>query len=190
MRAVGAGSRCAARTVIPFRAAFASATEWRNSRSRASPHIDSTHEPGRTQVRHRQGARVRHRSRRSVRQPPARGFDLHGRGKALSGGSQKPELDVAARQRRPQKIRQELVSPTDTVPFGDVRMPMDKLLESIRLKFPSFGITPAPPLPPPEPTARKPWVQAKRLVRCSCGAVKTRGGACPECEQRTSKSEK
>lgn len=91
---------------------------------------------------------------------------------------------------RPQKIRQELVSPTDTVQFGDVWMPMDKLLESIRLKFPSFGITPAPPLPPPEPTARKPWMQAKRLVRCSCGAVKTRGGACPECEQRTSKSEK
>jgi pSer/pThr/pTyr-binding forkhead associated (FHA) protein len=84
---------------------------------------------------------------------------------------------------RPRQIRQELVSPTDTVQFGEVRIPMEKLLEAIRLKFPSFGVTPVQAPPPPEQPAEKPWVQAKRLVRCACGAVIPAGAVCPECER-------
>lgn len=79
-----------------------------------------------------------------------------------------------------QPIRQELLSPLDNVQFGDIRMPVKELLEAIRLKFPSFeagGVR----QPGVEPTPQRPWVQGERLVRCTCGAVKSKGSICKEC---------
>lgn len=79
------------------------------------------------------------------------------------------------------QIRQELISPMDTLQFGDVRISMKELLESIRLKFPSFntGRIASPGENPPQ--SKKPWVKGTRLVRCQCGAVKAKGEPCPEC---------
>ena len=88
------------------------------------------------------------------------------------------------------EVRQELISPLDTVQFGDVRLSVTELLESIRLKHPTFAMTiqhhitlpvdshlspPSPHLPP------KNRVTGKRLVRCQCGAVKNKQYPCPEC---------
>lgn len=85
---------------------------------------------------------------------------------------------------REKKIHQELVSPIDMVQFGDVKISVKELLESIRLKLPSFNaavtneiVSPGEPLPQP----KKPWVKGKRLVRCQCGAVKVKGKPCREC---------
>ncbi len=78
-------------------------------------------------------------------------------------------------------VRQEFVSPTDTVRFGDMTLPVKDLLESIRLKFPGFNAAGvAAPGPPPE--SKKPWVKGSRLQRCPyCGAVREKGGNCEEC---------
>lgn len=81
-----------------------------------------------------------------------------------------------------QRIRQELVTPIDTLQFGDsVCLTVKEILEAIRLKFPAFeagGRRGQTPEPRPEP---KPWVNDKQLVRCECGAVKPKTGNCPEC---------
>lgn len=79
-----------------------------------------------------------------------------------------------------QPIRQELLSPLDTVLFGDIRMPVKELLEAIRLKFPAFEAGGAR-RPEVESTPQRPWVQGARLVRCICGAVKSKGSLCKEC---------
>ena len=82
------------------------------------------------------------------------------------------------------EIRQELVSPTDTVQLGDIKISVKELLEAIMLKFPGFqtstasGTAPAGESPP---QPKKNWVKGKRLVRCECGAVKTKEELCPEC---------
>ncbi|MCP5050644.1 MAG: FHA domain-containing protein [bacterium] len=78
-------------------------------------------------------------------------------------------------------VRQLLVSPMDTLQFGDIKISVKELLESIHLKFPSFntgGVAPPDENPPPP---RKPWVKGTRLVRCDCGAIKSNGEVCPEC---------
>lgn len=78
-------------------------------------------------------------------------------------------------------VRQVLISPMDTVQFGDVKIKVKELLESIRLKFPSFntGRIVSPDENPAQP--KKPWVRGTRLVRCQCGAVKSKDQRCPEC---------
>jgi len=79
------------------------------------------------------------------------------------------------------QIRQELISPFDKVQFGDIKIDVKELLESLQLKFPSFntGRIVPPDESPPQP--KKPWIQGKRLVRCECGAVKVKEDTCPEC---------
>ena len=81
----------------------------------------------------------------------------------------------------PVAIRQELISPTDTLKFGDVTLPVKELLEGIHLKF--KVLNPQPPATeasePPQP--KKPWIRGDRLIRCQCGAVKKANETCQEC---------
>ena len=80
-------------------------------------------------------------------------------------------------------VRQSLVSPMDTLRFGDVKISVNELLESIRLKYPSFyagAIILSDESASPD---RKPWVKGTRLLRCECGAVKKSDEKCPECEK-------
>ncbi len=76
-------------------------------------------------------------------------------------------------------IRQEVLSPTDRLSLGDVELPVAKMLEMIRLKFPE----PVGSAVAAEPSRTiKPWVQGRNLVRCeACGAVKSSGSACTVC---------
>ena len=78
-------------------------------------------------------------------------------------------------------IHQELVSPLDTIQFGDVKIKMKELLESLQLKFPSFDTGRIVPQDESHPQPKKIWVQGKRLVRCECGAIKAKEETCPEC---------
>ncbi len=73
----------------------------------------------------------------------------------------------------PQRLSQSLVSPLDRVRFGSVTLGMRELLEALQLKA---GI----PGPTPEEAPR---VQGRRLIRCSCGGIKTAEAPCPECGQ-------
>jgi len=68
-------------------------------------------------------------------------------------------------------IHQKLVSPTDTVRFGDATLTVKQLIETIQLRFP------IPVASPPKPSV----VQGRRLVRCRCGHPKPIEGICPEC---------
>lgn len=80
-------------------------------------------------------------------------------------------------------ITQEWVSPEDTLEFGDLVMPVARLLEAIRHKHPSFdpGVLQAPSDPAPVGGG---WAKGTRLVRCACGAIKPKGGAaCAACGQ-------
>lgn len=63
-------------------------------------------------------------------------------------------------------IRQELVSPLDTLRFGSVTMPVNELLRAIQLKHP-----PVAALPP----------GGAGLVRCECGAVRVKNNPCEVC---------
>ena len=74
-------------------------------------------------------------------------------------------------------VRQELVSPLDTLRFGTVTMPVKELLQAIHLKHPPAGVSghdrPSPALAmPPEGAG---------LVRCECGAVKVKNKRCEVC---------
>jgi len=76
-------------------------------------------------------------------------------------------------------IRQELVSPLDTLRFGDVSMPVKELLQAIHLKYPPVvnGGTARKQAAPvasmsPEGTG---------LMRCECGAVKVKTNRCEVC---------
>lgn len=63
-------------------------------------------------------------------------------------------------------IRQELVSPLDTLRFGNVAMPVKELMRAIDLKNPPVAaLRPA----------------GAGLVRCECGAVKAKNNPCEVC---------
>lgn len=76
-------------------------------------------------------------------------------------------------------VRQELISPLDTLCFGTVLMPVKELLQAIHLKYPPAvnGVAghkkaaPAAPMPP----------EGAGLMRCECGAVKVRNNRCEVC---------
>lgn len=76
-------------------------------------------------------------------------------------------------------LRQELVSPLDTLCFGTVSMPVKELLQAIHLKYPPVMNGGAArkqaalvvPMPP----------EGAGLVRCECGAVKVKINRCEVC---------
>ena len=76
-------------------------------------------------------------------------------------------------------VRQELVSPLDTLRFGAVSMPVKELLQAIHLKYPPVvnggydhkKAGQVSPLPP----------EGAGLVRCECGAVKVKNNRCEVC---------
>lgn len=74
-------------------------------------------------------------------------------------------------------VRQELVSPLDTLRFGTVTMPVKDMLQALQLKHPPAGDvghdrpSPAPAMPP----------EGAGLVRCECGAVKVKNKRCEVC---------
>ena len=76
-------------------------------------------------------------------------------------------------------IRQELVSPLDTLRFGDVSMPVKELLQAIHLKYPPVvnegsahkKAAPVASMPP----------EGAGLMRCECGAVKVKNNRCEVC---------
>jgi pSer/pThr/pTyr-binding forkhead associated (FHA) protein len=77
-------------------------------------------------------------------------------------------------------IRQELVSPLDTLRFGAVSLPVKELLQAIHLKYPPVmnggsthkKVSPVAPKPP----------EGEGLVRCECGAVKVKNSRCEVCD--------
>ena len=71
-----------------------------------------------------------------------------------------------------QPIRQEFLSPTDEVQFGDSAISVKDILEGIKLKFQALNAYPVSVMPGESDQSAKPWVHGARLVRCSCGAVK------------------
>jgi hypothetical protein len=76
-------------------------------------------------------------------------------------------------------VRQELVSPLDTLRFGSVTMPVKELLQAIHLKHPPVvradqghqKASPVAAMPP----------EGAGLVRCQCGAVKVKSKRCEVC---------
>jgi hypothetical protein len=79
-------------------------------------------------------------------------------------------------------VHQEFVSPTDSLEFGEVTWTVKELVDALRLKFPAMGPV-ALAEPGKAPTTQGPhWAKGKKLVRCSCGAVKTKNERCPLCK--------
>ena len=79
-------------------------------------------------------------------------------------------------------IRQEFISPTDMIQFGDIDMSVKDLLEGLHLKFKSFNIQIASDSPKEPEQPKKPWIHGGRLIRCKCGAIKKKDEKCQECE--------
>jgi hypothetical protein len=71
-------------------------------------------------------------------------------------------------------VRQDLVSPYDRIRFGDVRLGVRELLESLRLKYPGFDGGAGRQSPAPDSSGTD-------LERCDCGAVKPLGKTCAVC---------
>ncbi len=81
-------------------------------------------------------------------------------------------------------VRQEFISPTDTIRLGEHTLPAREILESIRLRFPSMKIGDDDGVGSGEPESRWERTKGKDLVRCGhCGAVKMRDSLCGVCGQ-------
>ena len=81
-------------------------------------------------------------------------------------------------------VRQELLSPTDVIEFGQLRITARDLLEAIRLKYPPFyppDFSPPNNKPAEPETPKIPWVHGPRLLRCECGAPVKPGSRCEVC---------
>ena len=80
-------------------------------------------------------------------------------------------------QRGPSEVRitQQTVEPTDTVRFGAVNIAASDLYAILMEKT---GGAAGQPRPKPKPG---PLPRSAKLVRCSCGAVKTLGTTCEIC---------
>lgn len=86
---------------------------------------------------------------------------------------------------RKKKVNQEFVTLAEVVRFGEMEVPVADLVESIRKRFPDLAVRPQPgaaaAAAAPDPDPPRPWVKGRRLVRCDCGAVKSRLEPCREC---------
>jgi len=83
-------------------------------------------------------------------------------------------------------VRQTLVSPTQTLRFGDVVLEVKEILEAIRLRtlppeaVESAGTTAETADGDETPKSRS-WVRGLRLIRCRCGEVRRAESTCPVC---------
>jgi pSer/pThr/pTyr-binding forkhead associated (FHA) protein len=86
------------------------------------------------------------------------------------------------RNGKKEPVRQEVVSPADTIQLGSVVMPMADVLNALRQKH-RKKMEASPPRPPdPAPPARAEVpLEGKQLVRCMCGAVIVKGEKCRMC---------
>lgn len=81
-------------------------------------------------------------------------------------------------------VRQEFISPTDTIRLGEHTLSAQEILESIRLRFPKLKIGDEGGGGSAEPDSRWERIKGKDLVRCGhCGAVKVRDSLCGVCSQ-------
>lgn len=85
---------------------------------------------------------------------------------------------VLLRQGREFRLGEETIYLTDTLRFGEVTLLAREVFDAIS--------TPEVAGPPPAPTPKraapgKPASGSPSLVRCECGAVKSRGQVCPVC---------
>ncbi|WP_425387536.1 FHA domain-containing protein [Desulfatirhabdium butyrativorans] len=81
---------------------------------------------------------------------------------------------------RAHRITQDFLTPTDIVQFGSISITVKKLLEVIRLKYPSWPYRNIKPssLERPSPNV---WPDNAQLIRCDCGKIKQKGLPCREC---------
>ena len=103
---------------------------------------------------------------------------------------------VLLRQGREFKLGEETIFLTDTLRFGEVTLGARDVFEALSSSVtppasvvapvvaPSPAVTPAPvPVPgivrPPSP--QKASSGKSTMIRCDCGAIKTRGQRCPVC---------
>lgn len=85
---------------------------------------------------------------------------------------------VLLRQGREFRLGEETIFPTDTLRFGEVTLLAREIFEAL-----SKPVEPPTPVPVAAPKAplRKPAGAGGALIRCGCGAIKTRGQLCPVC---------
>jgi len=76
-------------------------------------------------------------------------------------------------------VRQEFVSPLDTLRFGTVLMPVKELLQAIHLKHPLAGDVGHDRQNASLVAAMPP--EGAGLMRCECGAVKVKNKRCDVC---------
>lgn len=109
---------------------------------------------------------------------------------------------VLLRQGREFKLGEETIFLTDTLRFGEVTLAARDVFEALSSSVappasvpapvlaPSSAVTPSPavtPAPVPVPGVVRPPPPQKApggksaLIRCDCGAIKTRGQRCPVC---------
>jgi pSer/pThr/pTyr-binding forkhead associated (FHA) protein len=94
---------------------------------------------------------------------------LHENGALLIADSQSSNGTFLIRQGQESRFEREWVVATDTVKFGGFAIRVAELLSIV-------GAANTAPTPAAAPAS-------VRLIRCSCGAVKTAGVNCPACRQ-------
>ena len=104
---------------------------------------------------------------------------------------------VLVRQGREFKLGEETIFLTDTLRFGEVTLAAREVCEALssvvaspasgsaQILAPSPAVAPAPIAAPgivrPPPPPQKASSGKSALIRCDCGAIKTRGQRCPVC---------
>lgn len=82
------------------------------------------------------------------------------------------------------RIAREAVRPETQIRIGDLTLTVADLLEAIRVRQPSPPpVAPGPPQPSPVSRDLPSAPGTRRLVRCGCGVIKTKGSICPGCGQ-------
>lgn len=95
---------------------------------------------------------------------------------------------AVVRNGRATRIEREIVKPADVVRFGDLELSVAEILDALRVKEVAVRPAAEPVAAPARDRAEaeragKAAERPGKLVRCGCGAVKPRQGACPECGQ-------
>jgi predicted component of type VI protein secretion system len=87
-------------------------------------------------------------------------------------------------KKKPTNVSHELVSPHDTVQFGDMVWEVADLLRALWLKHPTFDPTTFSNQPPNRELQNRPTVTKERLVVCTnCHKLKPKDAPCPHCNE-------